>query len=380
MSKFLEYNGGYLLFDNNWFELKRRFRRVLHIPKNRILSFTGAENPKKGIVVTYRFKLSDKPKKIKIPGNIKNIECFASWLKDVRDYGMQVSDELTPVFAELQDSSGKEDTIASSGADDGGVYRLGRKTVYPCEYDELSDSDEEADSYDSSAVTTASTEEAEKAKFNIMSIPICIILMILNLFYQKSLLVLAIFILLPIIVLAYAKFTKSLVITDLGSYFGFCSIGLFASSRISYHLIDYTPCVLAGIVFAVLIAFSAFWIYKKEFEQKSIKIDFVTVGIFFIAAGIYGYMLAIHSNSLFDISEPTKYEKTVVDKNKYERRSGKGGKHTSYYITVSPWSESVKKMEVQVPYSLYNEVSNGSTVYVCVHNGFLKASWYEITR
>lgn len=377
MKKFLEYNEGYLLFDNNWFELKRRFRRILHIPKNRILAFTGAENPKKGIVVTYRFKLSDKPKKIKIPGNIKNIECFASWLKDVRDYEMQVSDELTPVFAELQDSSGKEDTVASSGADDGSVYRLGRKTVYPCEYDELSDSDEDSDSNESCENTAEDTESKKKST---IAIPISVGILVLHIFNQKSLLVLAIFILLPIIVLAYAKFTKSLVITDLGSYFGFCSIGLFSSSRISYHLIDYTPCVLAGIVFAVLIAFSAFWIYKKEFEQKSIKIEFVTVGIFFIAAGIYGYMLAIHSNSLFDISEPTKYEKTVVDKNKYERRSGKGGKHTSYYITVSPWSESVKKMEVQVPYSLYNEVSNGSTVSVCVHEGFLKASWYEITQ
>lgn len=377
MKKFLEYNEGYLLFDDNWFEIKRRFRRVLHIPKNRILSFTGAENPKKGIVVTYRFKLSDKPKKIKIPGNIKNIECFASWLKDRHGSDMQVADVQNPLLANSDASVTENNEKSSFESDDGSVYRLGRKTVYPCEYDELSDSDEEADSNESCENTA---EEAKSKKKSTIAIPISVGILVLHIFNQKSLLVLAIFILLPIIVLAYAKFTKSLVITDLGSYFGFCSIGLFASSHILYHLIDYTPCVLAGIVFAVLIAFSAFWIYKKEFEQKSIKIDFVTVGIFFIAAGIYGYMLAIHSNSLFDISEPTKYEKTVVDKNKYERRSGKGGKHTSYYITVSPWSESVKKMEVQVPYSLYKEVSNGSTVSVCVHEGFLKASWYEITR
>ena len=80
-------------------------------------------------------------------------------------------------------------------------------------------------------------------------------------------------------------------------------------------------------------------------------------------------------NKEFDTSTPDIIETKVID------HKVSHGKHTSYYLTVSPWidgkSESKK---ISVSSKAYRECQVGGTAYIHLYNGALGINWYYVSR
>ena len=80
-------------------------------------------------------------------------------------------------------------------------------------------------------------------------------------------------------------------------------------------------------------------------------------------------------NKEFDSSAPEIIETKVID------HKVSHGKHTSYYLTVSPWidgkSESKK---ISVSSSAYKQCEVGKPAYIHLYNGALGINWYYVSK
>jgi hypothetical protein len=98
-----------------------------------------------------------------------------------------------------------------------------------------------------------------------------------------------------------------------------------------------------------------------------------TVAITSLVLLAQSYGLVVFLNCQLDRSVPV-IHRTVVE----SRRISRGRRHTSYYLTVSPWIDGGYSEEVTVPSSTYGWHLEGSTVLIGVRTGSLSMPWYFV--
>ncbi len=121
--------------------------------------------------------------------------------------------------------------------------------------------------------------------------------------------------------------------------------------------------VLSGILIGFLLVCSA--------ADGSRKRSTLVLLCIFFAAESYG--LTLFLNCQFDHSVPVIHRTSVV-----ARRISRGRKHTSYYLTVSPWIDGRYSEEISVPSSTYGWHEEGSTVLIGVRQGSLEMPWFFV--
>lgn len=88
---------------------------------------------------------------------------------------------------------------------------------------------------------------------------------------------------------------------------------------------------------------------------------------FFSTGAVFCY------NKEFDSSAPEIIETKVID------HKVSHGKHTSYYLTVSPWIDGETK-KVSVSSKAYKKCEIGGTAYIHLYNGALGIHWYYVSK
>ena len=87
---------------------------------------------------------------------------------------------------------------------------------------------------------------------------------------------------------------------------------------------------------------------------------------------LYGFGFSVCANIMFDKSKPALFEVTVIN-----QRVSKG-KHTDYYLKVSPWIDGkTNQKEISVGSRLYAEVDPGDTVKIKLYKGFFGVPWFK---
>jgi hypothetical protein len=56
------------------------------------------------------------------------------------------------------------------------------------------------------------------------------------------------------------------------------------------------------------------------------------------------------------------------------------GKSTTYYVTLSAWGPNAYSGDAEVSEKLYQQVQTGDGLCIALHNGFLHAPWYTLSR
>lgn len=80
-------------------------------------------------------------------------------------------------------------------------------------------------------------------------------------------------------------------------------------------------------------------------------------------------------NKEFDSSAPEIIETKVID------HKVSHGKHTSYYLTVSPWIDGkTESKKISVSSKAYRECQVGGTAYIHLYNGALGINWYYVSK
>ncbi|MBM7024100.1 hypothetical protein [Treponema sp. Marseille-Q4523] len=109
---------------------------------------------------------------------------------------------------------------------------------------------------------------------------------------------------------------------------------------------------------------------KKTEEKHSTKI-LTVISVLFLMF-LYGFGFSVCANIMFDKSKPAVFEVTVIN-----QRVSKG-KHTYYYLKVSPWIDGkTNQKEISVGSRLYAEVDPGDTVKIKLYKGFFDVPWFK---
>ena len=94
--------------------------------------------------------------------------------------------------------------------------------------------------------------------------------------------------------------------------------------------------------------------------------------LLFLFCTIYGYSTVILLNGVLDRSSPSTYRANVI-----EKRISKG-KHTSYYLKISPWGPRKGQEEIDVGRSIYNRYDTGDSVQIIVKQGRFEIPWFFV--
>ncbi|MGF7109261.1 hypothetical protein [Treponema pedis] len=159
------------------------------------------------------------------------------------------------------------------------------------------------------------------------------------------------------------------------SPFCFCSTALCLLAAVYPDRIYSLSKQLCISLFVTLIMSFLYYICASESEKKMEKKRFTriltVVGLLFLMF-LYGFGVSVSSNIMFDKSKPTVFEVVVVNK-----RISKG-KHTNYYLEISPWIDGKSnKKEISVGNKLYSEVESGDMVKIKLYKGFLGVPWFK---
>jgi hypothetical protein len=143
-------------------------------------------------------------------------------------------------------------------------------------------------------------------------------------------------------------------------------MGLVMQALTAWHILDWsglwTPFLLLGGCIAIAL-FNFVPVMRKTITTAIC----VTIGVF-----AYSYGLIIPANCYFDRSTPTVYMAKVWSEHIVH------GKNTSYYITLSPFTDTVPMKEVSVTASFYREHPVGTPIHVYVRKGYLGISWFRL--
>jgi hypothetical protein len=150
------------------------------------------------------------------------------------------------------------------------------------------------------------------------------------------------------------------------------SIGLCLRGLLDYNIFDYskiwTPSILIVLTYIAVLT-----IGNKELKFKKAK-DYFTILVFSIFMFGYGYGAVITLNCMFDKSEPETFNATILSK----RISS--GKHTTYYIELTPWGLQNEIDEVSVSKDLYNKLDQNDKVNIYFMNGQFGIPWFQVTE
>lgn len=87
----------------------------------------------------------------------------------------------------------------------------------------------------------------------------------------------------------------------------------------------------------------------------------------------YGYGAGLEVNALLDHSPPTSYPASVLSK-----RSIRGSRSTTYYLSVPAWGPYQAGQEVMVSPWRYRTTQVGDTICILLRPGALRVSWYTV--
>jgi hypothetical protein len=130
------------------------------------------------------------------------------------------------------------------------------------------------------------------------------------------------------------------------------------------HILDPKP--LLWMV-PPLAAAMAFLLYKLDIKPNKKPAMMLLMMLF--TASYFGGGLAI-ANALFDRSEPKYFETMVVGKR------ATTGRHSSYYLKVTPWGPMEEDNEISVTRSFYDSVSESQSIGIGIADGALKMPWF----
>ena len=156
--------------------------------------------------------------------------------------------------------------------------------------------------------------------------------------------------------------------------FCFCSAALCLLAAAYTDRIYSLSKQLCVSLFVALIMFALYYICASKSEKeiagkRSTRILAVGSVVFFMF--LYGFGVSVSANIMFDKSKPAVFEATVIN-----QRISKG-KHTDYYLKVSPWIDgTTNQKEISVGSRLYSEVESGDTVKIKLYKGFFGVPWF----
>jgi hypothetical protein len=143
-------------------------------------------------------------------------------------------------------------------------------------------------------------------------------------------------------------------------------IGLALRAVIDFKILGWDnfwlPFATVSLSFFLLILYCA----------KDIRKMIGTALLLVIFCAVYGYATVISLNGILDQSPPTIYKASVIKK----RISS--GKHTSYYLRLSPWGPVKGEEEVDVGKAVYEKHPVGTGVEVIAKNGRLGIPWFLV--
>ena len=133
-----------------------------------------------------------------------------------------------------------------------------------------------------------------------------------------------------------------------------------------WHILDWsgfwTPFLLLGSCITVVL-----FNLVPAIRKKISTLIFATCLVFF-----YSFGLIIPLNCYFDRSQPTAYVAKVFNERVVR------GKSTTYYMTLSPFTDTILMREVSVSSSFYRRNPVGNTIHVYVRKGYLGISWFHL--
>lgn len=157
---------------------------------------------------------------------------------------------------------------------------------------------------------------------------------------------------------------------DVADFIDFAAWIILLRVLIDYEFESFYSLIIPGTIAFVIMLVILFATHKLiDHTTKSktwIYLSLIFNVFLYSYAGTYG------ANCVYDHSEPTVYNAKVVDK----RISS--GKHTSYYVKVTPWGHHYDKEEISVPRSQYDEIQIGQTIKIDLKQGLFNIPWYYI--
>ncbi|HEY4149716.1 MAG TPA: hypothetical protein VGM41_12340 [Chitinophagaceae bacterium] len=150
----------------------------------------------------------------------------------------------------------------------------------------------------------------------------------------------------------------------------FPALALLLRAILDYDLYIFgkiwTP-LLASTLIVTLVFFT---ICKKAVGEEKSKA--LVMGVGALIAGCYSFGLIVLSNCYYDSSKPDSFQVQVTGKHITT------GKHTSYYLTLSPWGRFSEEKDQSVRRSFYEEVQTGQSLHVHLHEGRWHIPWYFV--
>lgn len=113
--------------------------------------------------------------------------------------------------------------------------------------------------------------------------------------------------------------------------------------------------------------FALVFLIARDVRQK-----IATAVLLLVFCALYGAAAVVCLNGILDTSTPAFYKAKVL-----EKRISRG-KHTSYYLKLSPWGPRTTKEDVDVGKNAYNRHQVGDAVDVVVRKGRLEIPWFFI--
>lgn len=227
----------------------------------------------------------------------------------------------------------------------------------------------------------ANEEPSKKARlitaaYNIIGMAVGIISLISNL-NKNTLIALLFYPLLGIMLVLFRKWGIKLVSIGKGGIYdsittGFLITSIFVlfKSLDDYNLFQMNNLWSPFIIISSFIVTALYQIGINPFKETKRG-----VAIFILFVGLtYAYGSTIQFNCAFDNSNPQIYNATIIDHRE------EGGRHRSWYLTLSPWGPVQQVKEAEIDGWLYDHTAIGDTVKVNFKQGLFHVPWFIVTK
>ncbi len=142
------------------------------------------------------------------------------------------------------------------------------------------------------------------------------------------------------------------------------------------HVYDLKRYFLFAAIFTVLLfAMYYFCVDKEEtshWKNRASKIINIAALCFIFASYSFGAVIFVNCDLPSTHTELASYKAEVIDSHISK------GKHTNYYLTVSPWINGKPQKKVEVKKSLYEKKEKGGMVEIVLYKGTLGIPWYWV--
>ncbi len=159
---------------------------------------------------------------------------------------------------------------------------------------------------------------------------------------------------------------------DVADFIDFASWILLIRVLLDFEFESFYSLIIPGTVAFIVMLILLFLTHDRIAQSNKDRgwIYFSLIGSICVYsfAGTYG------ANCVFDPSEPEVYRAEVVDKHV------SGGKHTSYYVKVTPWGHHYDPEDISVSKDHYEEIRIGQSVNIDRMEGLFHIPWYYIER